>query len=170
MKNVVFWDVKPCGSCKNGRFGGTNHFHHHGEKNRRARTTLTLLLRSVVRLLATANIVSSSPILVTLMMGALHSTETSVLTRTTRRNIAEDGILSYIYTVSIFKGNSENRKIWKKYYCFLHTFLSLCFIFLAVLMQFLDPLGMVTANRERMWAGDPLLDDIVTRGELKVCQ
>jgi hypothetical protein len=23
MKNVVFWDVKPCGSCKNRRFGGT---------------------------------------------------------------------------------------------------------------------------------------------------
>jgi hypothetical protein len=22
MKNVVFWDVTPCGSCKNGRFGG----------------------------------------------------------------------------------------------------------------------------------------------------
>jgi hypothetical protein len=23
MKNVVFWDVMPCGSCKNRRFGGT---------------------------------------------------------------------------------------------------------------------------------------------------
>jgi hypothetical protein len=23
MKNGVFWDVKPCGSCKNRRFGGT---------------------------------------------------------------------------------------------------------------------------------------------------
>jgi hypothetical protein len=23
MKNVVFWDVTPCGSCKNRRFGGT---------------------------------------------------------------------------------------------------------------------------------------------------
>jgi hypothetical protein len=22
MKNVVFWDVTPCGSCKNRRFGG----------------------------------------------------------------------------------------------------------------------------------------------------
>jgi hypothetical protein len=22
-KNGVFWDVPPCGSCKNGRFGGT---------------------------------------------------------------------------------------------------------------------------------------------------
>jgi hypothetical protein len=23
MKNSVFWDVTPCGSCKNRRFGGT---------------------------------------------------------------------------------------------------------------------------------------------------
>jgi hypothetical protein len=23
MKNVVFWDVTPCGCCKNQRFGGT---------------------------------------------------------------------------------------------------------------------------------------------------
>jgi E3 ubiquitin-protein ligase DOA10 len=25
MKNGVFWDVTPCGSCKNRRFGGTQH-------------------------------------------------------------------------------------------------------------------------------------------------
>jgi hypothetical protein len=34
LKNGVFWDVTPCGSCKNRRFGGTQRLLHQDDNNR----------------------------------------------------------------------------------------------------------------------------------------
>jgi hypothetical protein len=50
------------------------------------------MLRSVFLfpLIGNVNLASSSSIIVTLVMKAIHSSETSVLTKVTRRNIPED--------------------------------------------------------------------------------
>jgi hypothetical protein len=78
MKNGVFWVVTPCGSCKNRRFGGTWRLLHQGDKIDELGTSQ-----------AATSIVPSLPIPVTLMMEAILSSETPVLTRVTQRNILE---------------------------------------------------------------------------------
>jgi hypothetical protein len=90
--NAVFWDVTPCGSCNNRRFGGSYRVHHQA-------------LRSVLRLLVTANIVPSSPILGTLMMEAIRFSETSVLRRAARRNTSEDSILHNSFLLKDYNNN-----------------------------------------------------------------
>jgi hypothetical protein len=82
MKNDVFWDITPCGSCNNRRFGVTYQSEFHTSF-----LSHFVFFRSVRWLLVTAIVVPSSPILVTLMMEALRSSETPVLTRATRPNI-----------------------------------------------------------------------------------
>jgi hypothetical protein len=70
MKNSVFWDVAPCRSCVNRRFGGTAEC-----------------------LQPPAHAGSSLEDFSTLKMEAIRSSETSVHTKSTRRHIPEDGIL-----------------------------------------------------------------------------
>jgi hypothetical protein len=41
MKNAVFWDVAPCRSCVNRRFGGTYRLHLQGRKIRERGTSLS---------------------------------------------------------------------------------------------------------------------------------
>jgi hypothetical protein len=41
MNNAVLWDVTPCGSCNNQRFGVTYPLHHQGEKISKLRTSVT---------------------------------------------------------------------------------------------------------------------------------
>jgi hypothetical protein len=94
VKNALSSDATPCDSWNKRRFGGTFYLYHQGGKNLRTRNNVSSnFLRSVHRLLVTANVVPSSPILVTLMMETIRTSEMSVLALATRCHIPEYGIL-----------------------------------------------------------------------------
>jgi hypothetical protein len=72
--------------------------------------------RMLQRSWLTANVIPSSPMLVTLMMDAISASETSVLTRATQHNIPEDGILH--------SHHCENLKSYKQLRCFEYPFIA----------------------------------------------
>jgi hypothetical protein len=76
MKNAVFWDVTPYGSCKNWRFAGTYRLHHDGAKNRRVKNN-TFNNYKPKHAAKKYNIVPRSPILVTLMMEGSYKSHTA---------------------------------------------------------------------------------------------
>jgi hypothetical protein len=119
MKNVVFWDVTPCGSCKSRLFGGMYRPHHQNEKISEQGTALAVTSKwntlyepsfrgnyrlhhqgkgiSELQLLVTTT-VPSSHILFTLMIEAILSSESSVLIRATPRHVPEEGVFQFDLT------------------------------------------------------------------------
>jgi hypothetical protein len=113
VKNAVFWDVTPCGSCQSRYLGGIYHLHQHSGKNQRARNhgssnqqlkhtdvseecTASIIRVEIISELGTTyavtSVVSISLIVSTLTIEATIFSETSSLTRSTWHHIPEDGL------------------------------------------------------------------------------
>jgi hypothetical protein len=85
-KNAVFWDVTPCLSCKNRRFGGMYRINHKVDKIQRTGNNVNINYQP-------KHAAKKCLIIVTMMMEDICSFEMSVLKRATRHNIQEEGIL-----------------------------------------------------------------------------
>jgi hypothetical protein len=88
-KNAVSWDVTPCGFYNSRRFGGKHRPIIRVKRINELGTTLSVTSKVIL------NVIPRSPILFTLLMEAILSSETSVLIRASRRHIPEDGILHH---------------------------------------------------------------------------
>jgi hypothetical protein len=95
MKNAVSWDVTSCGSCKDRRFGRTYCLHQQGENNPRSRNSVRSYWNATPRDSCMNRHFEGKHR--SQMIKVIRSSETSVLTRATRRHITEDGFLKTIY-------------------------------------------------------------------------
>jgi hypothetical protein len=92
MMIIIFWEMTPCGSYKNWRFGGSYRLHLQGVRLRtNTEWSGKLLYRqrlNPIQELTTSLCVCSQSY--TLKMEAIQSSETSVLIRATWRHLPED--------------------------------------------------------------------------------
>jgi hypothetical protein len=91
MKNTLLWDLTSRGSCKTDV--SEEHIASIIRVTRIDKLGTFVVTSNVLRLLVTANVVHSSPILVTLMMEFIITSETLVITKVSLLHIPKDGIL-----------------------------------------------------------------------------
>jgi hypothetical protein len=109
MKNVVFWEVMPCSSCKNRRFGvSIIRVTRIGEQGTLAVTSNRNTLRRIIvwHIAFLRNVCSYN---IHSLLDKSCSSETSVRTRATERNIPEDGIPHSVLQAVSVASNSDNR-------------------------------------------------------------